>query len=176
MIVGEHTYGLKHATIVFKDAASLIVGKYCSFAPMVKLFLGGNHRTDWITTYPFGHVETDTFGSNKHNGHPSTRGDIVIGNDVWVGAYATIMSGVTIGDGAVIAANAHIVKDVAPYEVVGGNPARHIRYRFEPEIIYGLMGLSWWNLPDDVVKSIIPVLQNKPDIETLRELMDRYAA
>lgn len=171
MNVGRHSYGLKHATIVFKDAATLNVGNFCSFAPMVRIFLGGNHIVDWVSTFPFGHRDPFHEGGK---GHPATKGDINIGNDVWVGAYATIMSGVTIGDGAVIAANAHVVKDVEPYEIVGGNPAKHIRYRFEPEVIRVLQKLKWWDLPDDEIRKIAPILTAKPDLKTLWELHDRY--
>ena len=171
MNVGKHTYGLKNATIAFKNA-TLNVGSFCSFAPGVKLFLGGNHRTDWVSTFPFGHTSENTFGKEQIEGHPSTNGNINIGNDVWIGAYATIMSGVTIGNGAVIAANSHVVKDVAPYSIVGGNPAKHLRYRFEPEVILVLMRLKWWDWSDEEIKKIIPILQSKPDIKKLWELHD----
>jgi acetyltransferase-like isoleucine patch superfamily enzyme len=171
MNVGRHTYGVKHGLIVFKDAAELTIGSFCSFAPQFRIFLGGNHRIDWVTTFPFGHRDPFNDGGE---GHPTTNGDVTIGNDVWVGAYASIMSGVTIGDGAVIAANAHVVKDVEPYEIVGGNPARHIRFRFEPDVINVLQRLKWWELPDEEIHKIIPILTAKPDIKKLWELHDRY--
>lgn len=84
--------------------------------------MGGNHRTDWLTTYPFGHIHKDIFTNFSGVGHPATKGSVVIGNDVWIGTNVTIMSGVSIGDGAVIANNSHVVKDVLPYSIVGGNP------------------------------------------------------
>ena len=139
------------------DAGNLFVGKFCSIASGVVIYLGGNHRTDWVTTYPFGHIHTDVF---KHHGlgHPSTRGDVILGNDVWIADNVTIMSGVTIGDGAVIANNTHVVKDVEPYSLVGGNPARHIKYRFKPEQIKKLLEIQWWNWPEEKIQQFIPLM------------------
>ena len=99
--------------------AKLVVGIFCSIAKNVNIYLGGNHRTDWITTYPFGHLNSYIFNNFNENGHPSTKGNVIIGNDVWIGDNVTIMSGVTIGDGVVIANNSRIVKNVEPYSLVG---------------------------------------------------------
>jgi len=122
------------------------------------LYLGGNHRTDWITTFPFGHIHKDIFTTFDGVGHPATKGDIVIGNDVWIGNNVTIMSGVRIGDGAVIACNSHVVKDVEPYSLTGGNPARHIKFRFTPEQISKLLEISWWNWEDAKINKYVPLL------------------
>jgi serine acetyltransferase len=86
-------------------------------------------------------------------GHPSCKGDIIIGNDVWIGAKATIMSGITIGDGAIIAAGSVVVKDVEPYSMVGGNPAKHLKFRFTEKQIDSLLKISWWNWTEDRIKS-----------------------
>ena len=86
-------------------------------------------------------------------GHPSCKGDITIGNDVWIGAKATIMSGITIGDGAIIAAGSVVVKDVEPYSMVGGNPAKHLKFRFTEKQIMSLLKISWWNWTEDRIKS-----------------------
>jgi acetyltransferase-like isoleucine patch superfamily enzyme len=94
------------------DNAKLTVGNFCSIGNSVNIYLGGNHRTDWVTTYPFGHILQEKFDAFNGKGHPATKGDVVIGNDVWIGDNVTIMSGVTIGDGAVIANNSHVVKNV----------------------------------------------------------------
>lgn len=109
MSFGKHSYGniTKHWE---NDNATLIVGKFCSIASNVHVYLGGNHRTDWVTTYPFGHVNKEHFNNFDGKGHPTTKGDVIIGNDVWIGDNVTIMSGVTVGDGAVIANNSHVVK------------------------------------------------------------------
>lgn len=156
--IGRYTY---HHNLKVSGEANLFIGQFCSIAPEVRIFLGENHNTDCITTYPFGHVFLDVFKVENDN-HPSSRGDVVIGNDVWIGFRSTIMSGVTIGDGAVIAANSHVVKDVAPYEIVGGNPARHIRYRFDKETIARLLELKWWDKPVDEIRAMIPELLSKP--------------
>jgi acetyltransferase-like isoleucine patch superfamily enzyme len=146
MSYGKYTYGSPtiHWT---NDTAKLIVGNFCSIATNVNIYLGGNHRTDWVTTYPFGHIHQNIFNGFNGAGHPSTKGDVIIGNDVWIGHSATIMSGVTVGSGAVIAANSHVVKDVEPYSIVGGNPAKHIRYRFTSTQIKRLLELQWWDWP-----------------------------
>ena len=122
------------------------------------IYLGGNHRVDWITTYPFGHIHNNIFNSFNGAGHPSTKGDVIIGNDVWIAANVTIMSGIKIGDGAVIANNSHVVKDVEPYSLVGGNPARHIKYRFPSEDIIKLLEVKWWDWDEDKINNSLPLL------------------
>lgn len=157
MSVGEHTYGIVTPTWGHKDA-KLIVGKFCSIAPNVIIYLGGNHRIDWVTTYPFGHINQQIFNKFNGAGHPSTNGDVIIGNDVWIGTNVTIMSGVTIGDGAVIAANSHVVKNVNPYSLFGGNPAKLIKYRFTPEQIEKLLEIKWWYWDDEKINTFTPLL------------------
>ena len=166
--VGEFSYNSK-MLVRGHPEAKLIVGKFCSFAPELVIFLGDEHRTDTITTYPFGMGHKDVFG-NAVVCPARTKGNVVIGNDVWIGYRVTIMSGVTIGDGAVIAANSHVVKDVKPYEVVGGNPARHIKFRFDEETIELLLELKWWNKPKKTIRELIPLLTDIPDKQALREL------
>lgn len=157
MSVGKYSYG--KPTIVWSNPdAQLIIGNFCSIAEGVSVFLGGNHRTDWITTYPFGHINTNVFNKFNGDGHPATKGNVIIGNDVWIGADARIMSGVTIGDGAIIANNSHVVKNVEPYSIVGGNPARLIRYRFTPEQIAKLLEIKWWNWDDQKINEMTPLL------------------
>ena len=137
--------------------------------------MGGNHRTDWISTYPFGHIHQDQFSVLESTGHPQTKGDVVIGNDVWIGSGVTIMSGIHIGDGAVIAASACVVKDVAPYSIVGGNPATCIKMRFEKDIVEILLLLKWWDLSLEHIKSLTNILTSKPDKSILSELISTYA-
>ena len=118
----------------------LIIGKFCAIASHVKFIMNGaNHDISGVSTFPFG-----VFGWNcpvKGN----VKGDTVIGNDVWIGYDATIMPGVTIGDGAVIAAGSVVSKNVDPYTIVGGNPAKLIRERFEPNVVQKLLDLKWWD-------------------------------
>ena len=159
MIVGKHTYG--HNTIkIFEwgEGAKLRIGSFCSIGVNVMIYLGGNHRTDWVTTYPFGHINQHIFSNFNGEGHPKTNGDVIIGNDVWIGANSVIMSGVKIGDGAVIANNSHVVKDVEPYSIVGGNPAKFIKYRFDEIIINKLIEIKWWELEDSKINEITHLL------------------
>jgi acetyltransferase-like isoleucine patch superfamily enzyme len=166
MTYGKYTYGAI-STPYFgnQPPAELKVGKFCSIAEGAKVWLAANHRTDWVTTYPFGHLHQDVFNSFNGKGHPSTKGDVIIGNDVWIASNVTIMSGVTIGDGAVIAANSHVVKNVEPYAVVGGNPARLIKLRFTPQQIKSLLEIKWWDWPDEKINEFAPLLCN-PNIDT----------
>lgn len=173
--VSIHTYGFDDIEFFkFDGRAVCSIGKFCSIADRVKIFLGGNHRTDWISTYPFGHINQQSFDVDPASGHPKTNGDVIIGNDVWIGHSSTIMSGVTIGDGAVIAANSHVVQDVAPYTIVGGNPSKVIKKRFDEEIINLLLELKWWELDDADIKNLIPVLTAVPTVECLNDLIVKY--
>jgi len=133
------------------------IGSFCSIAYGVDVFLGGNHRTDWATTFPFGHIHTEVF-PYENSGHPATKGDVVIKNDVWIGAKSTIMSGVTIGNGAVIAACSVVTKDVPDYCIAAGNPARVVKKRFTDEQIKALLENPWWELSDKEINSLIPLL------------------
>ena len=135
------------------------------------VFLGGNHRTDWITTFPFGHIFQSELSGADIIGHPATKGDVVIGSDVWVGHGVTIMSGVTVGDGAVLAANAMVTKDVQPYEIVGGNPAALIRRKFDDSLISLLQELRWWDLPLDAIREINEKLCAEPTEALLLDLI-----
>jgi acetyltransferase-like isoleucine patch superfamily enzyme len=157
MSLGKYTYG--GFDIKWAEGANYTCGKFCSIACNVKIYLGGNHRTDWVTTYPFGHVNRGIFPYHG-NGHPSTKGNVIIGNDVWIADNVTIMSGVKIGDGAVIAGNSHVCKDVEPYSLVGGNPAKFIKYRFTKEQIGKLLEIKWWDWDDDKINQYIHLLCN----------------
>src|SRR5689334_2405916 len=156
--IGAFTYGVPEIRW-WGEPVKLKIGKFCSIADGVRIFLGGNHRTDWITTYPFsGRSLAQAFPEAQGiQGHPSSRGDIIIGNDVWIGSGAVILSGVTIGDGAVIGAGAVVTQDVLPYEIVGGNPARHLSDRFDEETVDLLLGIRWWDWDEAVIRSHIPV-------------------
>jgi len=167
MTFGKYTYGTP--TLHYKnDNAKLIVGNFCSIGDNVNIWLGGNHRTDWVTTYPFGHIHQNIFNNFNGNGHPSTKGDVIIGNDVWIGNNVTIMSGVTIEDGVVIANNSHVVKNIESYSLVGGNPAKLIKYRFTPTQIEKLLQIKWWNWDDEKINTNTPLLCNTNIDEFIR--------
>ena len=155
IIVGDYTYyddfesaenfekNVKYHFDFIGD--KLKIGRFCMIASDVKFIMNGaNHLTNALTTYPFA-----IFGNGWENAmdgkeYPQ-KGDITIANDVWIGYNATIMAGVTIGDGAIIAANSTVVKDVEPYSIVGGNPATEIKKRFSPDVIEQLLQLKWWD-------------------------------
>ncbi len=173
--VGRGTYGFCNITVhQWNEGAALRIGSFCSIAAEVTVLLGGNHRTDWATTYPFGRICVDRFGGEAIAGQHRSGGDVVIGNDVWIGHGTSFVSGVTIGDGAVIAANSHVVKDIPPYYLAGGNPARPIKPRFDTEITALLQQLAWWELPDEAIRAIAPTLCATPDVVTLRQLLQQY--
>ncbi|ELO4020660.1 type B chloramphenicol O-acetyltransferase [Vibrio fluvialis] len=140
------------------DVDRLIIGAFCSIGSGAVFMMAGNqgHRTDWISTFPFFYMENEHF-TDAADGFVRS-GDTVIGNDVWIGSEAMIMAGVTIGDGAVIASRAVVTKDVAPYEIVGSNPAKHIRFRFEPEQIEKLLEMQWWHWRDSQLKGAMKLL------------------
>lgn len=172
MDVGKHTYGTQHLSISsWGEGSKLKIGSFCSIGANIKIILGGNHRIDWVTTYPFGHVNNNKFNKFNGFGHPKSNGDIIIGNDVWIGTNATIMSGVIIGDGAVIANNSHVVKNVDPYCVVGGNPAKLIKKRFDDNTIDKLLELKWWDMEDEEINNITPLLCS-PNLNELFKLFN----
>ncbi len=132
--------------------------------------LGGNHRIEWSTTFPFGHIFRDELGGENIVGHPVTKGDVIIENDVWLGNRVTIMSGVRIGNGAVVAANSTVVKEIGDYEVWGGNPAKRIKERFSREIIYDLQSLRWWDMNIETIRKIAPLLSQPPTKELIYQM------
>jgi acetyltransferase-like isoleucine patch superfamily enzyme len=117
-----------------------------SIAPDVEIFTGGEHHTEWVTTYPL-RIMLDLPGANE-DGHPASRGDVTIGSDVWIGAGVKVMSGTTIGDGAVLGAGAVVTGTVRPYAVVAGIPAREVRRRFTDEQVEALLSIRWWDWTD----------------------------
>lgn len=141
----------------------LIIGKFCMIASGVTFIMNGaNHLTDAITSYPFAIFGKGWEQAMDGKSYP-VKGDTRIGNDVWIGYNATIMPGVTIGDGAIIATNATVVKDVEPYSIVGGNPAKTIKKRFREDKIKQLLQLEWWDWDiDKITENIQALTGNEP--------------
>jgi acetyltransferase-like isoleucine patch superfamily enzyme len=149
--IGEGTYGLP---TVHDDheGTTLRIGAYCSIASGVQIFLGNHHRTDWISSYPF----PAFFKEAEHiPDFGVSRGNVTIGSDVWLCANCTILSGVTIGHGAVVGTGAVVTKDVEPYSIVAGNPAKHVRWRFSETTRIAFLNTAWWDWhPSEIAKAV----------------------
>jgi acetyltransferase-like isoleucine patch superfamily enzyme len=152
--IGRGTYGVPKI-YTWEEGSILKIGAFCSISARVQIFLGGEHRAEWVTTYPFSWIWKSARGIQ---GHPKTKGDVIIGNDVWIGIEALILSGVKISDGAIIGARSVVTKDVPPYAIVAGNPARVIKNRFDDETINRLLKLQWWNWDDSKIEKYLPFL------------------
>lgn len=152
----------------------LIIGKFCALAQGTTFIMGpANHRIGSATTYPFnvfGGAWTEA--TPDHMSQLPRKGDTVVGNDVWLGRECVVMPGVKIGDGAVVAAYSVVTRDVAPYTVAGGNPARFIKNRFDDELTGLLMRLKWWDLPPEELVAWLPVLCDE-NLEHLRSALKK---
>jgi virginiamycin A acetyltransferase len=158
-IVGKWSYG--NPRILRWDYSSKIkIGNFCSLGPDIDFYIGGNHRVDWISTSQLPASQfNDVFEKAKTIKNFSiSKGDIEIGHDVWIGGRTTILSGVKIGTGAVIAAGSVVVNVVDPYTIAGGNPNRIIKKRFKDSTIQKLLETEWWNLSDDKIDILSPYL------------------
>lgn len=178
IVVGRYSYysGYYHGHS-FDDCARylmpdegvdrLIIGSFCSIGSGAAFIMAGNqgHRHDWISSFPFYWMaEVPAFAGAANGYRPS--GDTVIGNDVWIGSEAVIMPGVKVGDGAVIGTRALVTRDVEPYTIVGGNPARPIRKRFDDRQIAELLEMRWWEWGEDALHGAMPLLTSG-DVEGL---------
>ncbi len=155
--IGEFSYAYSEIHDFQTNDTKLTIGKFCSVAAKTVFMLGGEHRTDWYTTYPF---NENMEGFKNIKGHPKTKGDIVIENDVCIGFRSLILSGVHIGNGSIIMGGSVITKDVEPYTIAGGNPARTIRKRFDEQSIKKLEEIQWWNWEYEYIYDAIPILQS----------------
>ncbi|MCQ0971972.1 type B chloramphenicol O-acetyltransferase [Paracoccus sp. TK19116] len=145
----------------------LLIDSFCSIGSGATFIMAGNqgHRHDWISTFPFYWMpDVPTFSGAENGFQPA--GDTVIGNDVWIGSEAVVMPGITIGDGAVIGTRAVVTRDVAPYSIVGGHPAKEIRKRFAEDLVDLLLELRWWEWSEDQLNVAMPLLTSG-DIEAL---------
>lgn len=162
---GKHTYGPEPKIIgVPEITIGSKIGKFCSIAENLQFIARGAHMIDWVTTYPFQAV----WGMNVPLHDLPPHSPITIGNDVWIAANVKIKQGVKIGDGAVLATECFVTKDVPPYAVVGGNPAKVIKYRFTEEQIESLLEIKWWDWEDDKIKEIVPLLVSNNIDEFIR--------
>jgi acetyltransferase-like isoleucine patch superfamily enzyme len=162
IIMGKGSYSGNPIHHRFSDC-DITIGKFCSIALNLKIFTGGNHRHDWITTYPFStrFPFFNEFGPHQADGKPVT-----IGNDVWIGDDVVIMSGVEIGDGSCIGAHSVVRRNITPYSIVRGNPAREVRKRFSHDEIVMLLRMKWWDWAEAKIFEAMKFLLSS-DIEGL---------
>ncbi len=158
--MGAESYGVPTIHTFTHDTTCLRVGNYSSTG--CTILLGGEHAHDMVTTYP--HRILWGMDGAGEDGFPAKTGDTLIGSDVWAAYGATLLSGVHVGDGAIVANGAVVTKDVPPYAIVGGCPAKVIRYRFSDEQIEALLAVRWWDWPRDEVRAAVPYLASR-DVE-----------
>ncbi|MCZ4288302.1 type B chloramphenicol O-acetyltransferase [Hoeflea alexandrii] len=178
IIVGRYSYysGYYHGHS-FDDCARfllpdegvdrLVIGSFCSIGSGAAFIMAGNqgHRNDWVSTFPFYWMSEVPAFEGAVNGHRPA-GDTVIGNDVWIGSEAIVMPGVRIGDGAVIGTRAVVTRDVDPYTIVAGNPARMVRRRFDDSHVERLLEMRWWDWSEEQLKNAMPLLTSG-DVDAL---------
>lgn len=147
--VGSYGVPLVHD---WQEGSTLRIGAFCSIAEGVQIFLGGHHRVDWVTTYPFPAM----LGQARNiPGYAFSRGDVEVGSDVWLCSGCVLLSGVTIGHGAVVAASAVVSRDVPPYAVVAGNPAQVVKWRFPEDVRAQLLDAAWWEWPQEEIGAVV---------------------
>ena len=170
--IGDHSYG--RPNVVDAEYARLQIGRFCSIGPNVTIVLG-NHRTDLVTTYPFktlAHLwPTAQAGEDDH----TAKGDVVIADDVWIGANSLLRSGTEVGAGAVIGGHAVVGGVVPPYAIMAGNPARVVRYRFDEPTIERLLRVAWWNWDEGRLRSLLPALMSS-DVEAFLDQAEAQQA
>lgn len=177
VVVGDYTYyddpaGPEHFVercVTYHPPAvgdRLVIGRYCAIATGVQFIMNAsNHRLDGLSTYPFA-IFRQGWEDSDDAWDRTRRGDTVVGNDVWIGTQATIMPGITVGDGAVIGAKAVVASDVPPYATVVGNPARIIRRRFDAATVARLQAIAWWDWPAEKVTRHLELIRGD-DVEAL---------
>ena len=186
IFIGDYTYyddpvdpaGFEKNNVLFNYPAfgdQLIIGKFCAIAAGTKFIMGpANHRISSVTTYPF-HVFGGVWSERTpdHLSELPRKGDIVVGNDVWLGRESVVMPGVHIGDGAIVAAYSVVTRDIPPYCIAGGNPARLIRQRFSDELTALLLQLRWWDFDPETLAEVLPLLC-EPDLEKAAQELKKY--
>lgn len=178
IIVGDFTYIAdsefeSHVTHFYPwSRDKLIIGKFCQIAAGVEFVMNdANHQMNAISTFPFYTLEGWNMEAPEQKDLPF-KGDILIGNDVWIGQNTTILPGICIGDGAIIGANSVVSRDVEPYTIVAGNPARMKRKRFDDDLIEMLLELKWWDKSVDEIECLIPILTSS-DIEDVKTKIEK---
>jgi acetyltransferase-like isoleucine patch superfamily enzyme len=162
LVMGNMSYYAPNVIKFKGDTGRVIIGNFASVAPDADFYVGGLHRVEWVSLYGL-RAMLELPGAYE-DGFTHGRGDIVVGSDTWVTNGCTVMSGVTIGDGAVVGTKAVVAKDVRPYAIVVGNPAKEIGRRFSDEQVEALLRIKWWDWPTELVKERVDALSS-PDID-----------
>ena len=162
LVMGNMSYYAPNVIKFKGDTGRVIIGNFASVAPDADFYVGGLHRVEWVSLYGL-RAMLELPGAYE-DGFTHGRGDIVVGSDTWVTNGCTVMSGVTIGDGAVVGTKAVVAKDVRPYGIVVGNPAKEIGRRFSDEQVEALLRIKWWDWPTELVKERVDALSS-PDID-----------
>lgn len=158
LTIGRHTYGSPRIEVFRGSESKVTIGSFCSISRGVVFVTGGVHPVHWVSTFPF----RIRFGTERAyaDGMPASNGPIVVGSDVWIGTEAMILSGVSVGHGAVIAARAVVTRDVPAYAIVGGVPARVIKMRFPEDVVKELLRIKWWTWDDERIREVVPLLSS----------------
>lgn len=164
--VGDNTTINGPGTEFHGVSSSIDIGKFCSIARHTAI-QDHNHDVNQITTY---FIKHNVFGEDTREKDMISKGKVVIGNDVWIGTQSVILAGVTIGDGAVVAANSVVTSDVPPYAIVGGTPAKVIKYRFDDAVIKELLRIKWWHWDIEKIKKHKPLFYNTPTLDNLKTI------
>lgn len=179
IIIGDYTYfddqhrdpkGFEENNILYNygfNKNKLIIGKFCAIASETRFIMAGDHKLDGFSTFPFPAFKSGWETAYSFEKMP-VKGDLVVGNDVWFGYDSLVMAGVTIGDGAIIAARSVVVKDVPPYSIVAGNPAKVVKMRYDDKTIERLLKISWWNWSIDKINSNLALIVGD-DMDQLEE-------
>jgi acetyltransferase-like isoleucine patch superfamily enzyme len=168
--VGRHTYGRPRIRAYRGSERRVSIGSFCSISPGVEIITGGVHPADWVSLYPF-RIKWGLKGAYQ-DGMPTSRGDVEIGSDVWLGTGVLILSGVKIGHGTVVAARSVVTRDIPPYSVAAGIPARVVRKRFSEDQIQRLLKIAWWDWPEERIQEAVPWLSSS----RIDEFLARYGA
>lgn len=170
LVMGRESYAAPRVMKYKGDTGRVFIGNFASIAPDAEFYVGGLHRTEWVSQYGL-RAMLDLPGAYE-DGFPYGRGDIHVGHDTWVTNRSTVLSGVTIGNGAVVGTGAVVTKDIPAYAIVAGNPAREIGLRFEPSQIDALQRIGWWDWPTELIKERIDLICS-PDIDGFIERFDK---
>ena len=169
VIIGEYLSGSMPKIHKWTNKYTLTIGKFCCVAEGVDIIVDGNHRPDWVSMWPLSRLLNNDF---SNPGHPAGKEDMVIGNDVWLGMGCKLLPGARVADGAVVAAGAVVTRHILPYEIVGGVPARHIKFRFTLKQIARLLEIKWWDWPIEKIKEAIPLLEQ----EDIEKFIEKYGS